>query len=129
MHPIALRALTTDEVRAVDRLAHARTAAARMVERARILWAAHGGEGVGAIAATRGVEQETVRRWRKRFNGQGLDGLADRPRAGRTPTYSPEQVAEVIAAALTKPAALGPPFAAWTLDRLVAYLAEQKGIR
>ena len=34
----------------------------------------------------------------------------------------------MIAAALTKPTALGLPFAAWTLDRLVAYLAEQKGI-
>jgi len=128
VHPIALRALTADEGIAVERLAHSRTAAARAVERARIIWAAHRGEGVGAIAVARGVDQETVRRWLKRFNGQGLDGLADRPRAGRKPTYPPEQVAEVIAAALTKPAALGLPFAAWTLDRLVAYLAEQKGI-
>ncbi|HEV8638564.1 MAG TPA: winged helix-turn-helix domain-containing protein [Chloroflexota bacterium] len=34
----------------------------------------------------------------------------------------------VIAAALTKPQALGLPFGAWTLDRLAAYLHEQKGI-
>ena len=129
MHPMALRALTTDEVVAVERLAHARTSAARTVERARIIWAAHRGEGVGEIAAARGVDQETVRRWLKRFNARGLEGLADRPRAGRKPTYPPEQVAEVIAAALTKPAALGLPFAAWTLDRLVTYLAEQKGSR
>jgi len=128
MRPIELRALTTDEAQGLERLAHSRTAAARAVERARIIWAAHQGEGVGTIAVERGVDPETVRRWLKRFNAQGLAGLADRPRSGRTPTYSPEQVAEVIVAALTKPETLGLPFAAWTLDRLVAYLAEHKGI-
>ena len=39
-----------------------------------------------------------------------------------------EQVAVVIAAALTKPETLGRPFACWTLDRLTAYLNEPKGI-
>jgi transposase len=33
----------------------------------------------------------------------------------------------VIAAALSRPAELGLPFASWTLDRLVAYLGE-KGV-
>jgi transposase len=33
-----------------------------------------------------------------------------------------------VAAALTKPAELGLPFASWTLDRLAAYLAEEQGI-
>jgi transposase len=128
MQPIALRPLTAEEAQSLERLAHSRTAPARAVERARIIWAVHQGEGGGAIATARGVDPETVRRWLKRFNTCGLPGLEDRPRPGRHPTYSPEQVAEIIAVALTKPAALGQPFAAWTLDRLVAYLAEQKGI-
>jgi hypothetical protein len=34
----------------------------------------------------------------------------------------------MVVASLTKPAELGLPFACWTLDRLVAYLAEAKGI-
>ena len=34
----------------------------------------------------------------------------------------------MIAAALTRPADLGLPFASWTLDRLAAYLSEAKGI-
>ncbi|MBC7976736.1 MAG: helix-turn-helix domain-containing protein [Myxococcales bacterium] len=128
MQPIALRTLTPEEVLAVERLAHSRTAAARAVERARIIWAAHQEEGAGAIAIARGVDPETVRRWVKRFNACGLAGLEDRPRPGRRPTYAPDQVAEIIAAALTKPEALALPFAAWTLDRLVAYLSEHKGI-
>jgi len=33
-----------------------------------------------------------------------------------------------VATALTSPKTLSLPFASWTLDRLVAYLSEQKGI-
>jgi hypothetical protein len=43
-------------------------------------------------------------------------------------TPAPEQKAEVIAAALTKPDTLGLPFGSWTLDRLEAYLNEHKQI-
>ena len=71
---------------------------------------------------------ETVRLWGKRFNRHGLDGLHDQPRAGRPPTYPAEVVGEVLAAALTKPTELGLPFGSWTLDRLAAYLQEQRGI-
>lgn len=44
------------------------------------------------------------------------------------PTYTPEQVSEVIASSLTNPRDLGLPFASWTLDRLEAYLNEERGI-
>ena len=128
MRPVELRRLSRDERDALERLAHSRTAPARTVERARVIWQAHTGALSGEIAAARGVDPETVRRWLKRFNAEGLAGLADRPRSGCPPTYPPGQVAEIIAAALTKPAALGLAFASWTLDRLVAYLAEAKGI-
>jgi hypothetical protein len=45
------------------------------------------------------------------LDNEGLDGLADLPRSGRPATYSAEQVAEVIAAALSDPQKLGQPFA------------------
>jgi transposase len=54
--------------------------------------------------------------------------LEDRNRTGRPRTYPGEQVGEIVATALTKPKTLGLPFASWTLDRLVTYLAEHKGI-
>ena len=92
MQPIALRTLTDGEATALEHLAHSRTAPARAVERARIIWAVHQGEGVRATATARGVDPETVRRWLKRFNTRGLAGLEDRPRCGRKPTYSPAQV-------------------------------------
>ena len=122
-----LRVLTAGEAQAL-RLAHSRTAPARAVERARIIWAVHHGQGVGAAAAACVVDPETVRRWLERFSARGAAGLEDRPPCGREPIYSPEQVAEIIAAALTRPAGQGLPFAAWTLDRLVADLTEAKGV-
>ena len=125
---LRLRELTAEERAAIDQLAHARTAPARRVERARIIAYASRGEGAPAIAERLRLDADTVRGWIHRLNAEGLAGLEDRPRAGRPPTYAPEQVATVVAAALTDPRALDLPFASWTLDRLAAYLNERKGI-
>jgi transposase len=126
--PIRLRPLTPDEQTAVQRLARSRTASARLVERAQIVWAASQGEPVTAIAHRLGLDRRTVAVRLQRFNEQGLAALEDAPRSGRPPTYTQEQVGLVIALALTKPASLGLPFACWTLDRLQAYLHEERGI-
>jgi transposase len=98
------------------------------VERARIIVLAAMGKRVPAIAQELALTAPTVRTWLKRFNAAGLDGLQDRPRAGRPVTYLPEQVAEVMATALTDPRHLHQPFACWTLDRLATYLNKEKQI-
>jgi len=126
--PLTLRPLATEEAAALRRLAHARTAPARAVERARICWLAHQGRTVPAIAVAVGVCEATARAWIKRFNADGLAGLADAGRGGRPPTYTAAEISDVIATSLTDPQLLGLPFAAWTLDRLAAYLAEVKSI-
>jgi transposase len=113
---------------AVVRLARSRTAQARQVERAQVVLAALDGEGVGAIAARLQLSPATVYLWLHRYEQQGLAGLADQPRGGRPPTYTREQVGTIIATALTDPQTLGQSYSSWTLDRLVAYLAEQHGI-
>ena len=125
---LTLRPVTTEEAQAVQRLAHSRTASARAVERARIIWLAHQGQRVPAIAREAGVAEATVRLWLKRFNARGLAGLTDGARAGRPPTYTGEQVGAVVAASLTKPDELGLPFGSWTLDRLTAYVNDDLGI-
>jgi transposase len=125
---IKLKKLTTAEQAAIEKLARSRTAPAREVERARLILLADMGKRVPAIAQELELTETTVRTWLKRFNEAGLDGLQDRPRAGRPITYQPEQVAEVIATALTDPRQLNQPFACWTLDRLATYLNEEKKI-
>ena len=126
--PVCLRELTAEEASAVESLARSRTAAARRVERARIVWRASHGETPPSIAETLGLSAETVRRRIRRFNAEGLAALEDHPRSGRPATYSADEVAAVIAAALTDPRRVGLPFASWTLDRLAAYLLEHEGI-
>jgi transposase len=125
---LRIRDLTRDEQAEIRRLAHSRTAAARLVERAKILWQARQGTRVPQIAQQLGLSEKTVRFWLKRFNAAGLAGLEDRPHPGRRPTYPPEVVGAVIAAALTDPKALGLPFGCWSVRRLEAYLNEAKGI-
>src|ERR687897_1294445 len=126
--PVCLRVLTTEERSAVETLARSRTTPARRVERARLLWRASRGETPPSIAAALGLDAETVRRRIRRFNAEGLAALEDHHRSGRPATYSHDEVAAVIAAALTSPRRLGLPFASWTLDRLAAHLLEHKGI-
>src|SRR4051812_14415835 len=125
---VSLRELTTEERHSLEQLAHSRTAQARLVERAQILLAVADGRRPSQVAKDLGLSRPTVYTWIHRFNEQGLRGLEDRPRAGRPHTYTAEQRAEVLAAALTDPKVLGRPFGCWTLDRLRVYLNEQKGI-
>lgn len=41
------------------------------------------------VAAQLGCACDTVSKWRRRFQRQRLDGLADRPRSGRPAAFSP----------------------------------------
>jgi transposase len=125
---LTLRSLTDAEQQTIDRLAHSRTEPARLVERAQIVWRAHRGERVPAIARALGISDATVRLWLKRFTAVGVDGLADAPRSGRPPVYTADEVGAVVAASLTKPDDLGLPFGSWTLDRLTAYLQDTKQV-
>ena len=125
---VCLRELTTEETATVERLTRSRTAAARRVERARIVWRASQGETPPRMAEALGLSAEPVRRRIRRFTAEGLAAREDHQRSGRPATYAADAVARVIAAALTSPRRLGLPFAAWTLDRLAASLLERKGI-
>src|SRR5919204_6954851 len=125
---LRLREVTSEEYEQIRRLARSRTAPARLVERAQIVWHACQGERVPQIAQELRLSEKTVRTWLKRFNTEGLPGLEDRPHPGRHPTYSPEEVAQVIATALTDPKALGQPFGCWSVRRLETYLNEERGL-
>jgi transposase len=125
MMALRVRLLTEEERGELRRRAQSRTAPARVVERARMVLGVASGETVPTVARGLGLGPDVVRQWIKRFNAEGLAGLEDRPRGGRPPTYTAEQVGQVLATAVTDPQALGLPFGCWTLDRLTAYLHER----
>ncbi len=97
---IHVRTLTEEDHATIERLAHSRTAPARQVERAHIIWPAAQGRAVAAIADPLRLNPPTVRDWLKRFNTEGLSGLDDRSRSSKPPTYTPEQASQVGARAL-----------------------------
>jgi hypothetical protein len=57
---LRLRELTPDEQSTLNKLAHSRTAPARTVERARILWQACQGNAAPVIAACLGLDARAI---------------------------------------------------------------------
>lgn len=125
---IQVRECTVAERQALDKLMRSRTAEKRQVERATIIVRRMQGDKSVTIASDLGLDSDTVTRWVKRFNAEGLDGLTDLPGRGRKPDYDEHQRGQMIAVARTKPSALGQPFACWSLRRLCRYLNEKEGI-
>jgi transposase len=132
--------LDDGEAGKVRRLAGARHAPADWIERAQIIALSWDGLTVPAIAAETGCHPNKVRRWLHRFNADGIDGLSDRPGAGRKRRVTEAQRSAVIALARSEPPGhlgrdgtgelsagdeRGP--AQWTLDTL-AGAARDSGI-
>jgi len=127
--PLRLRALSEEEDRVIRKLAHSRTASARLVQRAKIIELASVGHTIPQIVPLLHLSEPMVRKWWKRFEQQGVAGLEDAPRSGAPTRYTAENKARVLEAALTRPSDLHVGFSSWTFERLAAYVHEQLGIR
>ena len=88
--------------------------------RAQIVLAAARGHDNARIAADLAITADTVRKWRGRFAGRGLAGLADLPRCGRPRRISELTRAAMVALACQLPAATGVPLSRWTGPELLA---------
>ena len=93
--------------------------------RAQIVLAAARGRDNARIAADLRITVDTVRKWRGRFAGRGLDGLADAPRCGRPRRISAAERAAICALACQLPADTGVPLSRWTGPELVTELASR----
>jgi transposase len=92
--------------------------------RAQIVLAAARGRDNARIAADLAITVDTVRKWRGRFAGRGLAGLADLPRSGRPRRISELTRAAVVALACQLPAATGVPLSRWTGPELLAEITK-----
>src|ERR671917_126292 len=121
------------EERRIRKLAGARHAPADWIRRAQMIALSWDGMRVRAIAAALGCSPKAVRHRLARFAADGLDGLGDRPGAGRKPRIDQDQRSQLIALVASPPPgrlerddtgeltatdAAGP--AVWTLDALTA---------
>lgn len=91
------------EERQVRKLAASRHAPGDWIRRARMIVRSWEGARTTAIAADLGCHPQTVRERRARFTVEGLDGLGDRPGAGRKPRRTEAERSAVIALVATPP--------------------------
>ena len=85
------------EERAVRKLATSRHAPGDWIQRARMITRSWDRARTSQIAAELHCHPQTVRERIKRFNAEGLDGLGDRPGAGRKPRLTEHQRSQLIA--------------------------------
>ena len=120
--------VSTKHRRRLEAIVRQHNAPQSLVLRARIILMADDGSGVRETAETLETGRSTVQRWRKRWHaGEGrpfVERLCDAPRPGTPPTFTPEQICEVIALACEPPSENGRPFTHWTYGSLAATAVE-----
>lgn len=94
-----------------------------------ILLSAEQGLKAEEIAAIVRESAVTVLTWLKRYLSEGIEGLQDAPRAGRSTTVTEEFRKCLLENVRRRPRSLGLAYSMWTLQRLADYLAEKTGIR
>lgn len=81
--------LSEDERRSLEAKARHHSSEHRDFVRSNIILLAAEGLHNQAIANRVGKDRKTVSRWRKRFFEERLDGMKERPRSGRPPSFPP----------------------------------------
>jgi transposase len=71
----------------------------------------------------------TVLRWLKRYLAEGVEGLQDAPRPGRSSTVTEAYRKQLLESVRRRPRSLGLEYSMWTLQRLSDYMAEETGLR
>jgi len=71
----------------------------------------------------------TVLRWLHRYLAEGIQGLLDAPRAGRSSVVTDEFRKRLLEVVRRGPRSLDLEYSMWTLQRLADFLAEDTGLR
>lgn len=98
--------------------------------RAKVILLSAEGRTTAEISKSLGFHQSNVKKWIKKFNSEGPEGLAVRkrgPREGPKPRFTSHQVRRILELSETDPAALGYSFPRWTTQKL-ASAAVERGI-
>src|SRR5450631_3183111 len=88
--------LSEPQQKELEDCAASRTAAARTVQRAKLILGLAAGQTQKKVAAQLGIVRQTVRHWHKRFVQQGTAGLQDAPHSGRPPAIAPDKIEQIV---------------------------------
>jgi transposase len=109
MKPISVRELTQNEIDELHTL-YDKTKDVRMRTRAQmILLSAEQNMTAQQISQIVRKNDQTVRRWLKRYNTEGINGLSDAPRPGAPEKVTPEYCERLLNIVCQRPRALEQP--------------------
>ena len=126
-----VRDVSEAEDRELRTLANSRTQPHRIVQRAQLIVNMIDDSQLTASKAALQVgfkNRDSGAQWVKRFNDEGIEGIADKPRSGAPRTHSIEVRSRLIDLAMQRPSSLDYPFELWTLERLQISFKEREGI-
>lgn len=127
---------------ALKRITRRHLAPQNLLRRVHIVLEANRGRSNTAIAERLAINRDTAATWRRHYAeaqpdleeapseklGEAIElVLADRPRSGAPPTFSSEEVAQIMALACRDPEETGRPISHWTSGEL-ADEAQKQGI-
>lgn len=123
---IFVHPLRRSERKSLEHLAkHARDA--RQVNRARAILLSNQGKSLLEIAELLDMPPTCVATWIRRYEAEGIEGLADKPRAGRPRKATPEFELRLLELVEKPPqehdATL--PFSVWTVELLILQLVKE----
>ena len=115
--------LTDEEKLVLDRLRNSRTAEARQVHRAQIVWRYQAGESVSQIARVLKTTRKSVLKWIDKALEMGAEaGIKDTPHKPREAVITDDAKAWVVNLACTKPRDLGYAAELWTRSALARHI-------
>ncbi|HEU4391314.1 MAG TPA: sigma 54-interacting transcriptional regulator, partial [Blastocatellia bacterium] len=115
------RALTEEEKRQLE--AASQSSNKEEAWRAKVVILSAGRKTAPAISAELGYHQSNVKKWIRKFNEDGLEGLAVRkrgPRKGPKSSFTKGQIDQILKLACTDPQSLGFEFKRWTPQKLAS---------
>ena len=97
-------------------------------QRCTVIRLLHLGHKPAEIAKMQAISIPTVYGWLKRWQRDGIEGLANKPKSGR-PAKADDAYSQALERVLEQePKELGYDFAIWTVDRLRQHLEKETGI-
>jgi putative transposase len=140
--PLVLSAPQRSILESITRKTHCPTVIA---VRARAVLAAADGKGASDAGIEAGCDRNIARTWRDRFaaarkewgeaadkwdqkalTNKILDVLEDQERSGAPPTFTPEQLCQIMAVAIESPQECGRPISHWTARELADEAMKRK---
>ena len=119
------RDLTSAESRRLSKILKSGRSAV-LLRRAQVV--AFSGQGMRAqeIAAQLSLHDEYVRELIRRFNDGSFEAIRPKKRTGRPRELEPEEVAQIVEVATSRPKDFGLPFTTWSLRKLADFLVKRR---